>query len=84
MIPWKSTLRSARFVACGVEGRLRYSDQSTIDARLQDIAHDFHNQLAKLDQRQKVPFNRMAEWGLMEGLGQTLGLFAIYPPPRKS
>jgi NAD(P)H dehydrogenase (quinone) len=53
----------APFVACGVEGRLRYSDQSTIDARLQDIAHDFHNQLAKLDQRQKVPFNRMAEWG---------------------
>jgi len=53
----------APFVAYGVEGGLRYSDQSTIDARLQDIAHDFHNQLAKLDQRQKVPFNRMAEWG---------------------
>ena len=56
-------MRSARFVACGVEGRLRYSDQSTIDARLQGIAHDFHNQLAKLDQRQKIRFDRMAESG---------------------
>jgi putative NADPH-quinone reductase len=61
----------APFVAYGVEGGLRYSDQSTIDARLQDIAHDFRNQLAKLDQRQKVSFNRMAEWGLMAGLSQT-------------
>ena len=53
----------APFVAYGVEGGLRYSDQSTIDARLQGIAHDFRNELTKLDQRQKIPFNRMAEWG---------------------
>jgi NAD(P)H dehydrogenase (quinone) len=53
----------APFVAYGVEGGLRYSDQSTIDARLQGIVQDFRNQLAKLDQRKKTPFNRMADWG---------------------
>jgi NAD(P)H dehydrogenase (quinone) len=47
----------APFVAYGVEGGLRYSDQSTIDARLKNIAHDFRSQLAKLDQRKNVPFN---------------------------
>lgn len=53
----------APFVAYGVEGGLRYSDQSTIDARLKGIADDLRSQLAKLDQRQTIPFNRMAEWG---------------------
>jgi NAD(P)H dehydrogenase (quinone) len=52
----------APFVAYGVEGGLRYSDQLTIDERLKNIAHDFRSLLTKLDQRKSVPFNRMSEW----------------------
>lgn len=54
----------APFVAYGVEGGLRYSDPSTIDARLQGVADDLRSQIVTLDQRQTIPFNRMAEWGI--------------------
>jgi NAD(P)H dehydrogenase (quinone) len=53
----------APFIAYGVEGGLRYSDEATIKARLQGVANDFHHQLADLDVRPTIPFNRMAEWG---------------------
>ena len=44
----------APFVAYGVEGGLRYSDPSTIDARLQGVADDLRSQIVTLDQRQTI------------------------------
>jgi len=51
------------FVAYGVEGGLRYSDASTVTARLQATAQGFRRALSALDERRTIPFNRMAEWG---------------------
>jgi NAD(P)H dehydrogenase (quinone) len=53
----------APFIAYGVEGGLRYSDEATVKGRLQGVASDFCHQLADLDARPTIPFNRMAEWG---------------------
>jgi NAD(P)H dehydrogenase (quinone) len=53
----------APFIAYGVEGGLRYSDASALDARLQGVVAEFRRSLADLDQRPKVPFHRMADWG---------------------
>src|SRR5579863_2958402 len=53
----------APFVAYGVEGGLRYSDAGVVEARLQAIVADLRGDLGRLDERPRVPFNRMADWG---------------------
>jgi len=53
----------APFVAYGVEGGLRYSDPTAIEARLKGIVADFRAALARVGERATIPFNRMAEWG---------------------
>ncbi len=53
----------APFVAYGVEGGLRYSDPGEIEARLQVIVDDLRRDLGRLDERPRIPFNRMADWG---------------------
>jgi NAD(P)H dehydrogenase (quinone) len=53
----------APFVAYGVEGGLRYSDPAAIDARLKAIVESLRSDLRSLDERPKVPFNRMSDWG---------------------
>jgi hypothetical protein len=62
----------APFVAYGVEGGLRYSDQSTIDARLQASSKISATNSQSSTSGRKP---RSIEWptgGLMAGLGQTL------------
>lgn len=51
------------FVAYGVEAGLRYSDPSTVEARLAGVAQDWAARLARLDEVSTIPFNTMAEWG---------------------
>ncbi len=51
------------FVAYGVEGSLRYSDPSDIEARLAGVVDDLRGDLGRLDERPIVPFNRMSDWG---------------------
>jgi NAD(P)H dehydrogenase (quinone) len=51
------------FVAYGVESGLRYSDDSALRSRLENVATKFRQALAALDERACIPFNRMAEWG---------------------
>ena len=51
------------FVAYGVEAGLRYSDPAAIEARLSGIVADFAAELRTTDAREKLKFNRMAEWG---------------------
>jgi NAD(P)H dehydrogenase (quinone) len=53
----------APFVAYGVEGGLRYSDASEIDARLAGIVETLRSDLQCLGERPTVPFNRMSDWG---------------------
>jgi len=53
----------APFVAYGVEGGLRYSDPSVMEARLGTIVAEFCAVLQRFDRRATVPFNRMDEWG---------------------
>lgn len=53
----------APFVSYGVEGGLRYSDQSVLEARLAQIDDDYGAVLQHLDDRPVLPFNKMAEWG---------------------
>ena len=53
----------APFVAYGVEGALRYSDPSVVEARLAAIENGLVSALADLDGRATIPFNPMAEWG---------------------
>ena len=53
----------APFVAYGVESGLRYSDSAEIDARLAEITEALRSDLRHVDERPKVPFNRMSEWG---------------------
>ena len=51
------------FVAYGIEGGLRYSDQATIAARLSGVAEDYGAAVDGIDARASIPFHRMAEWG---------------------
>jgi NAD(P)H dehydrogenase (quinone) len=51
------------FVAYGVEAGLRYSDEATVAARLQQVKADLANTLGDLDAIPHIPFNRMAHWG---------------------
>jgi NAD(P)H dehydrogenase (quinone) len=51
------------FVAYGVESGLRYSDDSVLQSRLEEVASEFTAALVGLDGRASIPFNRMAEWG---------------------
>ena len=53
----------APFVAYGVESALRYSDPAEIDARLTGIVDALGSDLRQIDERPKVSFNRMSEWG---------------------
>ena len=53
----------APFEAYGVEGGLRYSDPTEIEARLRRIAVAFRRELTSVDQREILPFNKMADWG---------------------
>ena len=53
----------APFVAYGVEGALRYSDPSVVEARLAAIENGLVSALPDLDGRATIPFNPMAEWG---------------------
>jgi NAD(P)H dehydrogenase (quinone) len=53
----------APFVAYGVEGGLRYSDEQAVNARLKLASEEFSRALADLDARPRIPFHRMAEWG---------------------
>jgi len=50
------------FVAYGVEAGLRYSDASSVAARLKEIENDWTQVLGALETRPTVRFNRMAEW----------------------
>ncbi len=51
------------FVAYGVEAGLRYSEASAVEARLERIEGQLAAMLARLDEIEEVPFNRMADWG---------------------
>ncbi len=51
------------FVAYGVEGGLRYSDEEALNKRLERAAEDFGRTLADLDARPTIPFHRMTHWG---------------------
>jgi NAD(P)H dehydrogenase (quinone) len=53
----------APFVAYGVEAGMRYSDPAAIEERLAAIVADFRAALPCVDQRARIPFNRMADWG---------------------
>jgi NAD(P)H dehydrogenase (quinone) len=74
----------APFVAYGVEGGLRYSDQSAIDARLKRIADDFREQIAEIDARPVIPFNRMAEWGADGRIKPGAPVYSPYVRRRKN
>ena len=50
-------------VAYGVEAGLRYSDSATVEARLRRIDEEWTRDLRLIDQRDRIPFNRMADWG---------------------
>lgn len=50
-------------IAYGVEAGLRYSDSSTVAARLDGIVQNFRRQLRELEERPTIPFHRMADWG---------------------
>jgi NAD(P)H dehydrogenase (quinone) len=53
----------APFVAYGVEGGLRYSGAPEIEARLAAIVASLRDDLGHLEERPRVPFNQMSEWG---------------------
>ena len=53
----------APFVAYGVEGALRYSDPSVVEARLAAIEAQLVSTLTDLDAQATIAFNPMAEWG---------------------
>jgi NAD(P)H dehydrogenase (quinone) len=74
----------APFVAYGVEGGLRYSDQSAIDGRLKRIADDLREQIAELDARPVIPFNRMAEWGADGRIKPGAPVYSPYVRRRKN
>ncbi len=74
----------APFVAYGVEGGLRYSDRSAIDARLKRIADDLRDELGALDARPAVPFNRMAEWGADGRIKPEAPVYSPYIRRRKN
>jgi NAD(P)H dehydrogenase (quinone) len=64
------------FVAYGVEC-LRYSDDSALRSRLENVATKFREALAALDERACIPFNRMAEW---ESDGRIVASAPAYSP----
>ena len=72
------------FVAYGVEGGLRYSDQSAIDARLNGVADDFGAQLAAVEERPAIPFNRMSEWGADGRIKPEAPVYSPYIRRRKT
>jgi len=51
------------FVAYGVEAGLRYSDPTTVEARLRQTAEGWAATLGRLEDVPVIPFNTMAEWG---------------------
>jgi NAD(P)H dehydrogenase (quinone) len=53
----------APFVAYGVEAGLRYSDPGVVEARLRGVEEDWVRALDTLDERETIPFKRMADWG---------------------
>ena len=65
------------FIAYGVEGGLRYSEPSVVDARLKRVEDDFCIALNNLKQRKVIPFNQMAEWGAN---GRIKADAAVYSP----
>ncbi len=50
------------FVAYGIEGGLKYSEQSEAVRRLRRCQADFERTLARLDQRPTIPFNGWDDW----------------------
>jgi NAD(P)H dehydrogenase (quinone) len=74
----------ASFVAYGVEGGLRYSDQTAISNRLERIAEDFRRQLTEVDARPVIPFNRMAEWGPDGRIKSDAPIYSPYVRRRKN
>ena len=65
------------FIAYGVEGGLRYSEPSVVEARLKGVEDDFCFALKNLKQRTVIPFNQMAEWGAN---GRIKADAAVYSP----
>jgi NAD(P)H dehydrogenase (quinone) len=65
------------FIAYGVEGGLRYSEPSIVDARLKRVEQDYHVVLQNLKQREVIRFNQMAEWGVN---GRINAEAAVYSP----
>ena len=65
------------FIAYGVEGGLRYSEPSIVEARLKSVEEDYCVVLQNLKQREVIPFNQMAEWGAN---GRIKAEAAVYSP----
>jgi NAD(P)H dehydrogenase (quinone) len=51
------------FVAYGVESGLRYSDDSVLRQRLEDVTQSLEASLSTIEDRPVIPYNRMEEWG---------------------
>lgn len=65
------------FIAYGVEGGLRYSEPQILEARLKGVEEDYCVVLQNLQQREVIPFNQMAEWGVN---GRIKAEAAVYSP----
>ena len=65
------------FIAYGVEGGLRYSEPSIVEARLRSVEDGLCVVLNNLKQRAVIPFNQMAEWSAN---GRIKAEAAVYSP----
>jgi NAD(P)H dehydrogenase (quinone) len=67
----------APFIAYGVEAGLRYSKANVVEERLRRVEREFLAALANLDQRNRVHFNKMAEWDIN---GRIIAGAPVYSP----